>query len=242
MKSHTVVAPGGNSIEYYSNGVNNDRTPLLISMGNWEPAFRGFPLLNRIEDRPCFVLSYRGRGKSSSPGHGYDWQDHALDLQAVVNDCRLDKCVFLAFSKGVSYTLGFLTANAGIAAGLILIDYPAIHCESTPGYARYWHDLVYKTYALKDHVSLTALAGIEKESTYKDFFPLIAALKCPITLFVGTDQNAKIASNVSKDDIEKFKKANPRIKIVEFPGSGHMIFDDELDKAVLEIKKAIKDI
>lgn len=242
MKRGTVETQSGNLVEYYSNGVNNDKTPLIISMGNWEPAFRGFPLMNSITDRPCIVLSYRGRGGSSSPLKGYDWKDHSLDLQSVVDTLHIKKCIFLAFSKGVSYTLGYLESNSGIAAGLILIDYPAIHCLSTPGYAQFWYNRVYKDYNLKDHISLTALEGIESESTFKDFFPLIASLKCPITLFVGTDNQAEIISNVSSEDIEKYKLSNPKINIVEFSKSGHMILDDEFTKASLEVKKAIKDL
>lgn len=240
MESFTVVTKQGNTIEYYKKEGNRNKIPVVLSMGNWEPAFRGFSLLEQIEDRTSVVLSYRGRGRSSSPEQGYDWKDHSYDLEAVVEDCGFDKCIFIAFSKGVSYTLGYLNSNSEKASGLLLIDYPAIHCESVKGYAEFWYNRTYKDFRLKDHVTRTALEGIERESTYRDFYPLIVSLKCPVALFVGKDDHATIRSNVEMEDIEKYQRANPQIQIVEFTKSGHMILDDEPEKADREVKKFIE--
>jgi len=235
MIRNTVITEDENTVEYYFNGINNSTLPFIISMGNWEPAFRGFPLMNSINDRPCVVLSYRGRGGSSSPLKGYDWKDHSHDLKAVIKDCKFSKCIFLAFSKGVSYTLGFIESNPEIAAGLILIDYPAIHCNSTPGYAELWYNMKYLNYNLKDHITLTALQGIEKESTEKEFYETIKKLKCPITIFVGRNKKSERPSNIEENDIIKYKEANPSVKFVNFDKSGHMIMDDEFELAKSEV-------
>ncbi|HEX7713367.1 MAG TPA: alpha/beta hydrolase [Bacillota bacterium] len=237
MELFEVNTKQGNTIEYYKKEADRNKIPVVLSMGNWEPALRGFPLLNQIEDRTSVVLSYRGRGRSGSPDQGYDWKDHSHDLEAVVEDCGFDKCIFIAFSKGVSYTLGYLESNPEKACGLLLIDYPAIHCESIKGYAEFWYNRTYKDFRLKDYVTRKALDGIERESTYRDFYPLIASIKCPVTLFVGRDDQAPIRSNVEIEDVEKYQKANPNIRIIEFTQSGHMILDDEPDKAYREVKK-----
>ena len=242
MTRHTITSEDGNTVEYYFNGVNNHRLPLIISMGNWEPAFRGFPLMNSINDRPCVVLSYRGRGGSSSPRKGYDWKDHSHDLQAVVKDCKFSKGIFLAFSKGVSYTLGFIESNPEIAAGLILIDYPAIHCISTPGYAEFWYNMRYLNYNLKEHITLAALQGIEKESTEKEFYATIKKLKCPIAVFVGTNKKSERPSNIEAIDIIKYKEANPSVTFVNFEKSGHMILDEEFEHAQCEVQNFLKGI
>lgn len=242
MTRRTVTTEDGNTIEYYFNGINNDKLPLIISMGNWEPAFRGFHLMNSINDRPCVVLSYRGRGGSSSPLKGYDWKDHSHDLKAVIKDCEFNKCIFLAFSKGVSYTLGFIESNPEVAAGLILIDYPAIHCNSTPGYAEFWYNMKYLDYKLKDHITLTALQGIEKESTEKEFYETIKSLKCPITVFVGRNKKSERPSNIEENDIIKYKEANPSVKFKNFEKSGHMILDEEFELAKNEVHNFLKSI
>ncbi len=51
---------------------------------------------------------FRGRGESTSPDTGYDWHHHGDDLSEVINKLGIDTAIFICFSKGVSYTLGYL--------------------------------------------------------------------------------------------------------------------------------------
>ena len=241
MDSGKVMTSDKVEIEYYTNEIANNKTPVIVSMGNWEPAFRGFPILDAVTDRLCVVLSYRGRGKSSAPERGYDWKDHAKDIRAVVEKSEIKRAIFVSFSKGVSYSLSYIREKPEIASGLILVDYPAIHCLSQEGYAGYWYNLKYMNYEIKEYIQRKALEGIERESTYMDFFPLIHDLKCPIMLFVGRKEDAPIRSNLEKADIEKYLESNNEVRIVEFMNSGHMIFDDEPQKAIDTILRFIKE-
>jgi hypothetical protein len=240
MEIHRFAGKGEQIIEYYSNEVKSKKTPVIISMGNWEPAFRGLQLLNTINDRLCFVLSYRGRGRSFVPQIGWDWKDHVKDLELVFESEKLGNAVFIAFSKGVSYTLGFLEKKSEIAEGLIIIDYPAIHTVAEKGYAEFWHQMYYNGFYLKDHINRAALEGIEKESTEKEFYDTIKLLKCPITVFVGRDQKSERPSNLNENDINKLKEANAEIKFINFEKSGHMILDEEFEKASKEIRIFLK--
>lgn len=232
-----VVQNGDGCIEYFVKEGPEGTFPLVVSMGNWEPAHRSFPLLAGVNDRKCVALSYRGRGGSSTPTTGWDWRDHATDLAAVVAQEKLEKAVFLAFSKGVSYTLGYLATNPKKAAGLILIDYPAIHDPSVEGYATFWHSMVYKGIRLGDHVRYEALAGIEKESTKEDFFDLIAHLECPVRVFVGRNHQAAIPSNLTDQDLNRYRAAGKHVDVVPFLQSGHMVLDDEPDRAAEEVRR-----
>ena len=222
-------------LEYYSNNIHTAKSPVIISMGNWEPAFRGFPLMNSIHDRRCVVISYRGRGNSSTPKKGWDWKNHANDLELLVKKEKIEQPVFIAFSKGVSYTLGYLERRPEIASGVILIDYPAIHASAEKGYAKFWYTMKYREFHLKDHIRLKALQGIENESTEKTFYGTIKKLECPIEVFVGRNSSSERPSNISDKDIENYRKANKRITFKYFYESGHMILDEELDKACKEI-------
>lgn len=242
MEYQCFVQNEDQKIEYYSNEVKNNKTPVIISMGNWEPAFRGLPLLNTINDRLCYVLSYRGRGRSFIPHKGWDWKDHVKDLDLLVKSTGLRNAIFIAFSKGVSYTLGFLEKRPEIAKGLILIDYPAIHSLANEGYADFWHEMYYNGFFLKDHINRKALEGIEKESTEKEFYDTIKALKCPITVFVGSDQKSERRSNLDENDITRFKSANDKIRFINFVKSGHMILDEEFEKASMEVRIFLRDL
>jgi len=232
---HTAIADDGCEIEYFSNEVASDKTPVIVSMGNWEPAFRAFPILRGIKDRTAYALSYRGRGGSDSPKTGYDWKDHASDLASVIADAGLEKAYFVAFSRGVSYTLGYLNDHPDSAKGLILVDYPAQHSQVSKGYAQFWATLRYREYKLSEHISAIALDGIERESTAMDFYPLIAKAKFPISVFAGRNRQAPIESNLSDQDATRYLAANERIELIGFEHSGHMIFDDEAEKAMLTI-------
>jgi hypothetical protein len=242
MEIHRFAEKGEQIIEYYSNEVKSNKTPVIISMGNWEPAFRGLPLLNTINDRLCIVLSYRGRGRSFAPQKGWDWKDHTKDLELLFENEKLGNVVFIAFSKGVSYTLGFLENKTEIVKGLILIDYPAIHTVANDGYADFWYEMYYNGFYLKDHIKRVALVGIEKESTEKEFYDTIKTLKCPITVFLGRDQKSERPSNINADDINKLKAANAEIKFINFEKSGHMILDEEFEKASTEIRIFLKNL
>ena len=132
-KNLKCVNNNGNKIEYYVSNKVNTKSTLIISMGIWEPASRALPLVSRLSDRHCIVLSYRGRGGSDTPECGFNWDDHVSDIDCVLKNEKVNKPVFLGFSKGVSYMLGYLAQNIDIPSGIIILDYPAIHTQETNG-------------------------------------------------------------------------------------------------------------
>lgn len=228
-------------IEYLTNEITSGKYPFVMSMGIWEPAFRAECVLGAIKDRKALALSYRGRGGSDAPAKGYDWSDHATDLNCVMVNERIDSALFFGFSKGVSYLLAYLKSNPDKAKGLILVDFPAIHTGPVAGYADYWDSMVYRGEKLGNHIRRTALEGIERESTYMEFYDIISNLRCPITIFRGVKGDAAIASNLSEQDIQRYIDANPSVQVVDFFGSGHMILDDECDKVVTAVLQFILD-
>lgn len=223
-------------IEYsVSHKVNNQPT-LILSLGIWEPAARALPLITRLPDVHCIVLSYRGRGRSTTPANGFDWQHHASDLAAVLRVEPVNKPIFLGFSKGVSYLLGYLSLNAIIPAALILIDYPAIHIKATAGYADFWYSMEYNGSRLGNFISRLALDGIERESSPAEFYPYLSHQNCPIWVFRGNNPASPIPSNLNNDDITRYQHSIKNLHIIDFNYSGHMILDEELGKAVKHIQ------
>lgn len=226
-------------IEYYTNNQVNEKATLIISMGIWEPATRAFPLISRLIGRHCIVLSYRGRGGSSTPKSGFDWNHHVSDLACVLQNEPTNRPVFLGFSKGVSYMLGYLSANLEMAKGIIIIDYPAIHTKLQKGAAQFWGNMIYNGYSLDNYVKINALEGIELESTYKEFYNIFSKMYCPVWLFRGTAKESDIPSNLIDEDILKFKSSVKEFEVIDFKYSGHMILDEELGKAVSHINRIL---
>jgi pimeloyl-ACP methyl ester carboxylesterase len=234
-----IVNNNGAEIEYYVNNQVNEKSTLILSMGIWEPASRAFPLISRLTGRHCIVLSYRGRGGSSTPKSGFDWTHHMSDLACVLQNEPINKPTFLGFSKGVSYMLGYLSTNLERAKGIIIIDYPAIHSKLEKGAARFWGNMIYNGYQLTNFINFDSLEGIERESTYKEFYDIFQEMNCPVWLFRGTDTESKVPSNLTDEDISKYKSAVKEIEVIDFSYSGHMILDEELGKAICHIKQIL---
>lgn len=234
-----VVNNNGTEIEYYVSNEVNEKSTLIISMGIWEPAARALPLIARLTGRHCIVLSYRGRGGSSTPKSGFNWNNHISDIASVIKNESINKPVFLGFSKGVSYMLGYLSANLEIAHGIIIIDYPAIHSKLEKGAAEFWANMIYNGFRLNNYVTTHALECIENESTYKEFYNDLNMMRCPVWLFRGADSDSDIPSNLTYDDILKYKESIKELEIVDFNYSGHMILDEELGKAVKHITRIL---
>lgn len=230
------VLNDGNKIEYYVSNQINDKPTLVISMGIWEPAIRALPLISRLTGIHCIALSYRGRGGSSTPKSGFDWNHHISDIRCVLQNEPINKPVFLGFSKGVSYMLGFLSLNIELAKGIIIIDYPAIHSKFEKGAAKFWSNMVYNGIKLDNFITTHTLKCIENESTYKEFYHDLSKMNCPIWVFRGVDLASNIPSNLTDDDILKYKENVNQLEIIDFKYSGHMILDEELGKATKYIQ------
>lgn len=237
-----TVNNDGIEIEYYMSNQVNEKATLIISMGIWEPATRAFPLISRLKGRHCIVLSYRGRGGSSVPKTGFNWNHHVSDLTCVLQNESIHKPVFLGFSKGVSYMLGYLSANTKMTKGIIIIDYPAIHSKLEKGSAQFWGNMIYNGYRLDKFVSTHTLEGIELESSYKEFYSIFQKMNCPVWLFRGIDTESDIPSNLTDEDIIKYRSSVKEFESIDFRHSGHMILDEELGKAVQYIKRILDKI
>lgn len=123
------------------------------------------------------------------------------DLACVLQNESINKPVFLGFSKGVSYMLGYLSANLKMANGISIIDYPVTHSKLEKGAAKYWGSMIYNGYRLDSYVNAHALEGIELESTYKEFYDIFPQMNCPVWLFRGTDKDSAIPTNLTDEDI-----------------------------------------
>ncbi len=126
----------GVNIYYIDNGVKySKKTPLLICPGLAECAKDYIKLINKITDRRCVALSFRGRGISDSPNTGYTLEDHIEDIKVVIKKLNLKEFCILGISRGVSYELGYSVLNPDTLKGIIISEYPPQHKEMSNGWA-----------------------------------------------------------------------------------------------------------
>ncbi|WP_310832526.1 alpha/beta fold hydrolase [Paenibacillus pedocola] len=209
---------------------------LLVINGLWEPAERAIPLLSNLPGH-VVTFSFRGRGLSSTPEQGYDLAGHLGDIEAVVKHCGLDNYCVLGFSRGAAYALGWSLRNQQHMQGLLLVDQPPVHSSHSEKTVKFWSELNYSGVPILNFMRRTALEGLADEAQEIDFAPQLSQLQIPVTLFVGRNREAVIPSDISEDDLEKYKRSICSLRIIEFLESGHMIPDEEQGKYIREVRK-----
>lgn len=241
MKSF-FVDNGTIKIHVLENGISSTETPTLLVIGGlWEPAERAIPILSKLSSH-VIAMSFRGRGLSSTPETGYDLTDHLSDIDAVVEYCCLQNYCVLGFSRGASYALAWSLKNQQNMCGLILVDQPPIHIKPDMGYVEFWSNLSYLGVPILNYMRHKVLEGLERDAVEVDFSSQLSQLQIPVTLFVGSNKEAKISSNISDETIELYKQEIECCEVVEFQKSGHMIPDEEQQKYITEIAHFINKV
>lgn len=219
---------------------NNDLS-VVVSPGLWEPAERALPLFDGL-DYHCVSLSYRGRGQSDTPECGYDLEHHISDLKTVIDELNIDKFVLIAFSRGVGYACGYVDKYPENVKGMIIVDHPPVHVKPYKGYAEYWKNLVYLGKPLIEYMRPEALDGLEREAREAAFWDTLSRLDIPIAVLRGTSTKSKIPSDLTEEDMIKFRHCIRNYREIDFEFSGHMIVDEELGKYRLHVNEFVESL
>jgi pimeloyl-ACP methyl ester carboxylesterase len=203
-----------------SNGMDH-KAPLIICHGLSESAEDYIELMRHLAPRRCIALTFRGRGKSSCPEQGYSLEAHVSDIEAVINHLGLESFYLMGYSRGVSYTLGYATANYDKLKGLIIEEYPALHRKMYKGWAEEFLEAFPNT-----SLKRTAALGIELESEQVDFSSLLHRIKCPAMIMRGMRKS----SLLTDEAVEVYLKNITDCRVVNFENAGHDIQTHEKDK------------
>lgn len=213
----------GVDIHYLDSGENSLLTPVLICPGLSETAAEYKELLAYLSPRRCVVLSFRGRGQSATPESGYDLADHVSDIEAVVQASGLNQFHLFAYSRGVSYALGYLQKHGDRIQSVILQDYPAQHKAMSEECAEdYIHNYLIP-YERTGHIRSEAVWGIQKESRQISFQYSISQ---PALVLRGLLDG----SLLDDKDVQQYTHMANDIAVEGFEHSGHDIRTAERDK------------
>lgn len=240
MKSY-FVHNGSVALHVLEKGEASPSLPsLLVICGLWESAERAIPLLTHLSAH-VITFSFRGRGLSSTPHKGYSLADHLSDIEAVVKHCGLENYNVLGFSRGASYALGWSLQHQEQMKQLILVDQPPVHRGLTAEAVDFWSELVYLGVPVLNYMRKEALDGLRRDASEVDFTPRLQHLRLPVTLFAGRNQEAAIPSDLPADQITKYMDNLSSCRVVEFPGAGHMIPDEEQQKYIAEVALCLQE-
>ncbi|MGZ9584487.1 alpha/beta fold hydrolase [Paenibacillus marinisediminis] len=212
------VNNNGVSIHYLDSATYADPAlvPLIICPGLSETAEEYVDVLEYLLPRRCVVLSFRGRGNSSTPLRGYDLEEHITDIECVRSDIGIEQFHLLGYSRGASYALGFAHKHADSIRSLLLEDYPAEHKQMPLE----WADEYILDYLIpfhrEHHIREDAVRGIQADSTQID---LARKLELPVLIMRGLLPG----SLISDADLCQYRNMIQHLTVQEFAHSGHNI-------------------
>ncbi|MCG7344905.1 alpha/beta hydrolase [Sporosarcina sp. ACRSL] len=226
-----------------NNGVNihfieayaglKEEAPLVLIPGLSESAEDYMAVIENMSPRHCIIITLRGRGKSDTPETGYTLADHVSDIDAVLKHLELKDFILFGFSRSVSYALQYTLQNKNAVKGLIIGDYPAIHTQLPQGWVEFFSSLPpWRGKPLSERMSLTALRGIQQESSQVIFWDELAFIECPALIIRAGNQGAALSVEAAEQYVEKM----PQAKVVVFDESDHNIFEPDVNKFIQTIE------
>ena len=225
----------GVNIYYIDNGIKNSKkTPLLICPGLSECAKDYIKLINRITDRRCVALSFRGRGISDSPSSGYSLADNISDIEAVVEELDLKEICVLGISRGVSYELGYCSLNPQKIKGIIITEYPPKHKRALNEWTEESIEIYNRNREFMS-INYDVLKSIEKESENISFNTDLKKITCPALILKGNLKDSLLKDEDLSDYINNLGSQNILIK--KFDDIGHSIQSENFEKLARAVEE-----
>ncbi|MFK7824761.1 MAG: alpha/beta fold hydrolase [Oligoflexales bacterium] len=134
-------------------------------------------------------MSFRGRGRSTTPTEGYKFIDHAGDIKLVLGDLKVNKIVLVACGISVIYAAYYLQ-EYGLSniAGLVILGHPWRVNKAKMGWAEELSKIRFRGKPVTATMRKAAMVQIERESTAVDLYLEYEGLKLP-TLVMHTPIN-----------------------------------------------------
>lgn len=206
------------SIHYYDSCNQSDSKllPIIVCPGLSETADEYIDFLEAILPRRCIVLSFRGRGKSSTPKSGYNLEEHISDIESVVKHAGLESFHIFGYSRGVAYALGYAQKHENQIKSLIVGDYHPEHRAMPPGWDEDYINNYLIPYNRTENIRPEAVICIQRESAQ---ISLENSLAIPLLMARGKLEE----SLISDIDVERYKTMVRQLTVKEYVQSGHNI-------------------
>jgi pimeloyl-ACP methyl ester carboxylesterase len=218
------------------------------------------PLARALEDRFDVVMpDARGHGTSSAPPHGNGYEDHAMDVIALIQHLRLEAPVLLGHSMGGMTAALLANRMAGHIRSVILVDptflSPQRQREVFESGVADQHRrtlrldktaVVAEIQARHPHrspeiVELLAQARLQTRMgafdvltpPNPDYEQLVRAMQVPIALIIAG------AGVVSLDTATELQALNPRVRIEQIDNAGHGLPFDQPERFEAAIRSCL---
>jgi pimeloyl-ACP methyl ester carboxylesterase len=193
------------------------RTPLVIVPGLSEGADEYRWLIDALIPRRCVALSLRGRGRSDAPLAGYSLDDHVSDLEALVEELRLQRFCLFGNSRGVAYAVRFAAMHPERVAGLVVGDYPAHHTELPEDWVDAFMQSTWRGVPVAERLRRRVAVGIQRDSTYQPLWEGLRSAPFPALILRGTADG----SLLPRKEADRYRRLIPEAIVVALEGSDH---------------------
>ncbi len=219
---------------------------LMLNGACWTPLARTLE-----EDYDVVMPDARGHGNSSSPDHGYRYDDLAADAISLIDALGLVNPVLLGHSMGGMTAAVVTSRNPKRLRGLVLVDPPFL----TPQLQREVHesDVADQHRRILNRPKEDFLAEMEGRHSrrsrevielfvqaryqtriqafevltpsYPDYMQLISTLDVPSLLVVGD-----VGSIITLEMAAELAGLNQRLEVVQIQGAGHAVPYDQPER------------
>jgi pimeloyl-ACP methyl ester carboxylesterase len=212
-----------------------------------------WPVIDPLAERfHLYQLDLRGHGASGKPQRGYQIDDYAADLGAMLDALDLEAPRVLGHSLGALVTLSWASQHPGRAAALVVED-PPLRTEPeilpafdgwqqlaalTPAQAAAWYRQEYPDWSDEEcarraatitatapgvFTEMRAMAAEALATGATDRMPILSEVQSPALLLRG---NRELGGMVDPTDAARFVQIMPRARELYIPDAGHSIHRD----------------
>jgi pimeloyl-ACP methyl ester carboxylesterase len=199
--------------------------PVVVVPGMGESAEEYAWLLTALGNRRVVIVDVRGRGQSDAPEQGYRWEDHYGDLAAMVEACALDRPVFVAFSRGSSYAMGYALAHPGVVRGLAIGDYWARHVGLPPEFTERQLAVVLRGVPMSERMPAHAVDGVVRDSREVPLWERVREIECPVLIIRGGRKSVIVTDELA----EQWEASLPGVEFAMLPEAGHDLWSRDQD-------------
>lgn len=194
--------------------------PILFSPGFTDFADEYLEVLAALAPQRVLVVEVRGRGGSETPSHGYAAADHAADLRAVLDEEDIERFHLMTFSRGTTWALDLLLADADRVATLAVGDYWAREKALGAAMAEQVLQGTFRGTPMAQRVLPHVIREVFASSVERDLFAAVAATRVPVLVATGTEPGCLL------DDaaVLEWRDRVPGVEVVTIDGASHDLF------------------
>ena len=207
-----------------------DKIPLVIIPGAIVGAEDFYEGIKHHVNFYCIIISIRGRGKSGKPVEGYSIEEQISDIDAVVNQEKLNKFYILGHSVGGGLASFYSVKHPEKIMGLIIADY----LPRYPQFTTKWAERIRSHYN-DEEISENFLNGIVKDAVKEDFTDALAKCDFKKLLLKAGKENSLMPIEKANELCEKL----PNTSLKEINDSGHEMFWEKPEEVLMMIEEFI---